>query len=455
MNALIRILRAAGLVAAVLVLPCCRDQIGKGDQERQITVRASLNLAQIEPNAGCFEPSISNNGRWIVFTSSSSVITANDNNGLRDVFLKDRLTGEIFNLTNVFVFPFFPPIAPADCFEPAVSDDGNFIVFSSVGGWVSYTGPASTNPDPYIYRLNRSNGQFQRAYVTAGDLQPDEPMQQPQISADGQIVAFQTRASNLVPPNGTGQMQVYVYNFNTNVCTLVSRQQSPAPLNAPGNAWSFNPRLSADGNFIAFESSATNINAATAGLPMPQVYRGTATGDYPLPLARDSAGTLTDDVSFRASISGDGRFVTFHSVDQQLVTPAATDNPILVRRDLLNGTTELVTDKPGTIPAPVFPSGYMPSISADGRSIAFLGRDDSLSGGIPLSSFAQVFVRDMQTGKMLYCSRHKDGTPSSLDCDIPKISGDGKWVIWATQGSTLVDGDTNGVSDIFLRGPLR
>jgi len=244
-----------------------------------------------------------------------------------------------------------------------------------------------------------------------------------------------------------------VHNMTTGISRIVSRAQSPAALNVPCNNTCRNPRMSPDGGFIVFESGATNLNAATAAVAMPQAYLGTSAGDYVTVLARDSNGVLTDEASYLPSVSEGGRFVTFYTYDPQLVSPAAPGAPILVRRDLLTGQTDLVTGIPGTLNAVVFPNGYPSSISADGRLIAFLGRNDALTG-TPLNSFVNVFLRDMQGGIRLV-SRHLDGTPSNLDCDPPRISSDGKWVLWATPGSTLVDGDSNGVSDVFLRGPFR
>jgi len=452
MSSLTRSLRPAALVAAVLILPCCRDQIGQGDKLKAVTVRASLNFSKIEPLADCVEAAISPNGRWVVFSSTSSNITPNDNNGLRDLFLRDRLTGVIVNITNVLLFGEFPQYYPQDCFDPQVSDDGNFIVFRSKGGWYAYTAPASPLPFYAIFRYDRKLDKFERAYVDTGSP-PDGDMFNPCLSADGQIVAYTSNATNLVPANGSGFTQIVAHNFGSGTSTIVSR--STAGVNVPCDASCNNPRISPDGGYIVFQSDSTNLDAATAGAVMPQVYRGTYTGAPVLALGRDSGGVLTSAQTFLPDVSEDGRFVVFHTYDQNLVSPPATSSPILVRRSIIDGTTELVTDKPGLIPFLVFPNGYPASISGDGQTVAFLGRDDSLAGGTPLNFKAQVFVRDMSSSNILFCSQHLDGTPSNIDCSPPRMSADGKWVVWSTQGSTLVDGDTNGKSDVFLRGPLR
>jgi len=457
MDILIRFLRAAALAAAVLVLPCCRDEVGGGDEVNQVTVRASLNLAKIEPNDDCLEPSISSNGRWLVWASSSNVITPNDNNGRRDIFLKDRETGKIFNLTDPFVPIFVGTIVPDDCYDPTVSDDGNFVAFRSKGAWKPFFAPGSTWTNDGVWRLNRSSGTIVYERAFAGGAEPDAPLLQPSISADGRKVAFKSSATNLAIASG-GTTQIFHYDFGDGVVippvmTLVSKQAGAA-LNTPCNVGATNPRISADGNFVLFESNSTNLNAGTAGLPKPQVYRGTAAGGNVLPVATNAIGGLTTTESYFANISADGRYVVFHSTDDNLTTPPGTEFDYIYRKDLVGGQVDVVTDQPGYFPVPIFPNGFTPSVSADGRMVAFISSDSTLAGGVTLNH-PQVFVRDLLTGKALFCSRHKDGTPSNLDNDTPRISADGKWVVWSTQSSTLVDGDTNGLSDIFLRGPLR
>jgi len=442
MRCILGALRAIGLAAAVLVLPCCRDQVGEGDQPAQITVRASLNLAKLEPTADCFEPYLSANGRWLVFASYSNVITPNDNNTIRDIFLKDRTTGEIFNLTYIPVLGFTPKILPGDCFDPLVSEDGNTVFFRSKGGWDSPNSPATALVNDGIFRLDRISGSFQRCW---GGPDPNAPLIQPTISADGQVLAFASSATNIDPPTAGGISQIYVVDFRNFTIRIASRAQSPAAQDAPCNDTCAGPRLSADGNFVTFVSYATNLSPLMAGVETPQVYRGTSAGDYVVPVALG-----TDGLSFLPNISGDGRYVIFQSIDPQLVNPPAKG---LMRKDLVTGEVVLVTNNPAGQPIPASPTGYISSISADGRMVAFMARNDSVFA--PFNDFAQVYVKDMVTGTVLFCSRHKDGTPSNLDCTPPQLSADGKWVVWSTKGSTLVDGDTNGFADIFLRGPLR
>ncbi len=438
-------LRGSALAAAALLLPCCRDQVGEGDSLAQVTVRASLTTLGVQPDEDCIDPSISANGRFVVFASKSITLTPNDDNGLQDIFLKDRMDGSIVNITKVNLFGEFPPYAPADCDSPSISADGRYILFRSKGGWVPYTMPASPTLKYLLYRYDRTNNVFERAFKDGGPP-PDDDLNNPTMSADGRYVAFQTLASNLVPANASGKVQIYVHDMQVGTSVIASRAKAPAALNVPCDNHCRNPRISPDGSFVVFESDSLNIDPTYSAGPVPQVYRGSNAGAHAPMVARSSSGTAASSWSFFPCVSEGGRYVVFHTMDMTLA-PGGSHSPLLVRRDVVSGVTELVENKPASVPfLSPFP-GYPTSISADGRYVAYLSRE--------YATFrAQVHVRDMAGGTAL-ASQHLNGDLSNIDCDPPRISDDGTWAVWTTRGSTLVDGDTNGVSDVFLRGPLR
>src|SRR5262245_51565400 len=115
MKTLHPVLRAAGLVAAALVLPCCRDEIGKGDEINQVTVRISSTPAKVEPNQACVRPSISADGNLVAFESLANNLTPGDSNGLVDIFVRNRINGAIENVTLVVPTGEFPTWFPGSC----------------------------------------------------------------------------------------------------------------------------------------------------------------------------------------------------------------------------------------------------------------------------------------------------------------------------------------------------
>lgn len=442
--------RAFALAAAAGVLPCCQtDDVGAGDQIALATVRASILLTKVEPLLDCVGPALSPDGLLVAFSSTSGNLTSGDSNGLEDIFIKDRRDGSIVNVTKVVVpVTSFPPYAPAACSSPAISADGRYVAFLSTGGYVPYTAPASTLPNPVVWRYDRLTKTFARAFVSAAP--PDRGMTSPSISADGRYVAFASAASNMTPANPGFVRQIWVMDMQAGVMTLVS---TDAAGTGRADAWCNDPKITPDGLSIVFWTFATNLLSPPTTLGL--VYVGSRTGTPPVLVSRGTANAMPDSDCYMGALSDDGRTVVFGTYATNVPT-GGVGSPRLVRRDILSGALDVVTSVPGLLPFAVYPNGYVPAISGDGAIVSFLSRSDTLSAGTPLGSFANVFVWNGATGTTSLVSRHQIlGTPSDSDCSLPQVSSDGRWVAWATDSDLMVDGDTNGASDVFLRGPLR
>jgi hypothetical protein len=263
------------------------------------------------------------------------------------------------------------------------------------------------------------------------------------------------------PLNPGGTNQVYVYDMDLETLTLVSHAAgSTAPCNAacapPYNmalgTLPQNPQISANGQYVIFASTATNLDPAGTGSDM-KVFLGKTDGSDAELVSRNSSGTLADGPCYFPCVSADGRYVSF-ATNAPNITGGY--DPWIVRRDRTGGVTEMVTHQPAfphTSPPMMDPPAYPVHMSGDGRFIGFLSDYGSLYDGRPLY-VRQVFVRDMQGG-ITMASRHLDGRPSDKACESIVFPSDGSWVAWQTVGSTLVDGDANGVTDIYMRGPLR
>lgn len=470
-------LRGVFLAATAFCLPsagCDGGDVGKGDSLGMVTVRASVTVVGGEPDQECTNPSISADGRFVAFQSTTNKLTLNDNNGLRDVFLKDRQTGVIENITQVVVPESFPQYTPNSCYDPAVSGDGRYVAFRSLGNYEAFAsigGAPPMNPSLCIYRYDRTAKTFKRAFKVVESTFPPPPPDRdqgpPSISADGRYIAFASRAMNLsadgttaLNPGGTNQ--VYVYDMDSLTLTLVSHAAgSAAPCNAPC-ALDYdlplgpvpqNPQISADGRYVVFASTSTNLDPAGTGSEQ-KIFLGKTDGGNAELVSVTSSEVLANGPCYFPAVSADGRYVAFATNAPNLTGGAFV--PWIVRRDRTAGVTEMVTDKPAyphTSPPMMNPPAYPIHMSGDGRFVGFLSDNGSLYDGRPLY-VRQVFVRDM-TGGITMASRHLDGRPSDKACESVVFSSDGTWVAWQTVGSTLVDGDTNGVTDIYLRGPWR
>jgi len=197
-------------------------------------------------DSGC--PSISADGRYVAFQSYASNLVPGDTNEVGDVFVHDRLTGQT---TRVSV--------ASDGTEgndysrrPSISADGRYVAFASLA---SNLVPGDTNGTWDVFVHDRLTGQTTRVSVASGGAQGNSGSWCPSISADGRYVAFQSYASNLVPGDTNGVLDVFVHDRLTGQTTRVS----VASDGTQGDSYSFGSSISADGRYVAFSSLASNL----------------------------------------------------------------------------------------------------------------------------------------------------------------------------------------------------
>jgi Tol biopolymer transport system component len=160
-----------------------------------------------------------------------------------------------------------------------------------------------------------------------------------------------------------------------------------------------------------------------------------------------SGGTQANHPSIGPAISGDGRWVAFASSANNLVPDDTNDTTDVFLHDRQTATTIRVSSGPEGVPGDN--GSYSPSISADGRLVAF----DSMAGNLvaeDTNHAEDVFVYDRQTGITRKLSVGPGGAEGNTESDGAAISADGRWVAFNSIASNLVPDDTNGVSDIFV-----
>jgi Tol biopolymer transport system component len=254
----------------------------------------------------------------------------------------------------------------------------------------------------------------------------------PSISNDGRWFAYSSNATNLVPGDTNGLLDIFLYDRTTGTTELVTRGVG----GAPADRGSYATRISANGRYVTFHSEATNL-----------VPGDTDGDDNAFVWDRESKEItrLPGKHSLWPDISADGRYVTY-STEARLV-PEDTDDFIDVYLyDRNTGQASLVTRKVSGGAA----GGYDSTISDDGRYVAF-GSDseqlisDKVNGGY------NIFLYDRQTGTTTVVSRPPDGQwPWDGRADNPEISGDGKFVAFGSKMPNLTPGDTNDDHDVFL-----
>jgi len=285
-----------------------------------------------------------------------------------------------------------------------------------------------------------------RVSVDRRGIQGNAGSSSPSMSADGRFVAFGSSASNLVFGDTNGAFDVFVYDRATGATERVSVDSAGSQANSP----SYDPSISSDGRFVAFYSDASNLVPDDTNGAFDVFVYDRATGAMER-VNVDSAGSQANAESINPSISSDGRFVAFYSQASNLVPGDTNGQPDVFVHDRVTGVTERVSvDSVGN---QANGYSYDESISADGRFVAFRSDASNLVPGDTNGRF-DVFVHDRVTGVTERVSVDSVGNQENGYSYDESISADGRFVAFASGASNLVPGDTNGQPDVFVHDRL-
>lgn len=281
-----------------------------------------------------------------------------------------------------------------------------------------------------------------RVSVGSGGTQGDDDSYTAAISATGRYVAFLSQASTLVPGDTNGVEDIFVRDRVSRTTTRVSVDTA----GVQGDGDSYDPAISADGRFIAYSSEATNlVPGDTNGEDDIFVY-DRATG-ITSRVSVDSNGLQGDGQCLRPALSADGRFVAFDSTATNLVVGDTNANFDVFVHDRVSGITTRVSISSTGAEG----NGWTPSISADGSRVAFSSAAALVPGAFGAPAY-HIYIRDLASGSTTCASVQPNGVPGNYICSDPVISGDGRYVGFRSTSPSLVPGDTNGFPlDIFVR----
>jgi Tol biopolymer transport system component len=405
------------------------------------TGRASMNAGGQEGDDRSGDPSVGAGGRFIAFGSEASNLVPGDTNGSLDVFVHDRLTA-----TTVRAAP--PGVEPngASVF-PAISADGRHVSFTS-GATNLVAGDTNGQTDVFVW--DRGSGAVERVNLRAGGGQALGGFSSGSaISADGRFVTYDSSAGNLVPGDSNGAQDVFVRDRAAGTTERVSVSSS----GAQANEASVSPAISADGRFVAFVSFATNLVPGDTNGSFDVFVHDRVTG-WTERVSVSSAGAQQTGVpvfdSATPAISADGRFVAFDSTAPNLVPGDTNGTYDVFVRDRAAGTTERVSLTDRDRQANGFSRG--PSLSADGRFVAFASAARNLLG--PGTEAGQaIFVRDRvaRTTRKTSFTFLDSANQTELGGFDPSISGDGRFVAFSSSGETRAGAMANGVQDVLVR----
>ena len=380
-------------------------------------------------------PDVADGGRYVVFAADATNLVPGDTNNQRDVFLKDRLTGAIEQLS------VDPVGAGGNGFsdQPAIDASGAQVAFASFAGNL-VPGDTLNRQDIFVWDAS-ATPRLSRVNLGAGGVEGNNHSRAPSIGNAGRWIVFDSAATNLVPGHvATVGMQPFV----------VDRQSGAigAVLSAAGQT-TIGPATLDSGEARLCVGSATPFAAEDANGTIRDVSsRGMAANDWVLESRTDVPvpAPAGNGASSEPETSPDGRYVVFQSfatnLDATAVGRASSGDVYWLDRD--TGAVERWPLAPGGLP-PIGGSANA-SVSADGRWIAFQSSATNLAPGA--AGGVHVYRLDRNTGALLAPSVVIAG--ASGGGERPQIADDGRTIVFQSEATSLVPGDTNGVRDVFV-----
>lgn len=384
-------------------------------------------------------PAISADGRYVAFTSYANNLVSGDTNNTSDIFLYDRESS-----TTRRVSVDSNGIGGNDSsfsFSPSISANGRYVAFTS---YASNLVSDDTNNTSDVFVHDTEIKITRRVSVGSNGIEGNRSCFafSPSISADGHYVAFTSYASNLVRRDTNKTFDIFVHDTIANT----TRRISVSSKGIQGNGGSYNPSISADGRYVAFMSNASNLvrgdtNRASDIFVYDTVLNTTRR------LSVNSKGIQGNGDSSKASISADGRYVAFVSDANNLVKGDTNNAADIFVYDTVSNTIRRISVNDNGIEGNG--DSNKPSISADGRYVGFLSSASNLVSG-DTNNASDTFVYDTVTNTIRCVSVDANGIQGNSGSFSPSISADGRYVAFTSAASNLVSDDTNNRTDVFV-----
>lgn len=389
----------------------------------------SVGFNGTQSNSYSFQSDVSANGRIVAFNSSATNLVAGDTNKKEDIFIYDRT---LKKTTRVSVdSKGIQANNNSFGWRPKLSADGRFVAFSS---YASNLVLGDTNGREDVFIHDRQTKQTTRVSVDSNGRQANGESYSVDISADGRFVAFTSTAGNLIAGVRLYWVGVYVHDRLTKQTTLVSINNN-GEIGSYG--YSGSPSISADGRFVAFNSDANNLvaddnNQGTDIFIHDRLTKQTSRIDA---LDRFGNGDLRKPYSISPQISADGRFVAFQSSSRNPSSPLGSVFILYLHDRITNQTIPIfdadiasgaqaitisgdgrfvffddnysgninffdrLTKKTSRVPiSKIFSGNYSsPIISKDGRFITFSSADPLVKGDLNNNWDIYIYDRLLNT----------------------------------------------------------
>jgi Tol biopolymer transport system component len=402
--------------------------------------RVSLDTGNQNPNGNSGYPSLTDDGRFISFESDATDLIGSDGNGVTDIFVYDRTldTTERVSVSTLGV-----EADGASMFSRISANDGRYVVFQSNA--TNLLGPGNdTDGVTDIFVYDRTLDTIELISGVSGLAVADGNSTSPVISADGQYVAFQSTATNLVGGDTNSVSDIFVYDRTLDVMQRVS----VSTLGVEADTSATTASISADGRYVAFVSAATTLVATdTNGFHDVFVYdRDQSTLEI---VSVDGSGNEVNNLSTSEPIiAADGSYVAYVSGATNIVAGDTEGIQDVFFYNRGTGVSGRASKSDAGIGENANPQE--PAISSQGYFVAFSTPATNLIGN-DFNSGSDVYVYNRVANTIKRISVDAAGNEVSGGNAVqPSISADGRFIVFTSGQNNLAPGDVASLFDIFI-----
>lgn len=372
---------------------------------------------------------VSDNGRFVAFTTWASNLVAGDTNSRTDAFVKDMQTGTV---TRVSVSSSGAQSSSNVYDYVSISADGRYVVFASDDN--STFAPIYFLNHPHLFVHDMQTGATSLVSNPSSKIIPKDF----KISGNGRYIVYLEDADGVVSGDYNHAKDVYIKDLQANTLSLVSKNSSGTVSNQGANQ----PSISYDGSEITFNSFSDNL------------VSGDTNGHNDVFLVNRTSGTISDitlsgdgdSYSQSTSLSADGSTIILTSKASNFVSGDYSNNDLMAYNVQGNAFQIVGMNNAGAHSQHFDSANY--SVSADGSLVTFDSALDYLTPG-DTNGVVDVFLRDLVAGTTERVSMRNASTQATSASTVSIISADGKAVYYVSGDTGLVPGDANGYADVI------
>lgn len=346
-------------------------------------------------------------------------------------------------LTQLNVLPESGPLDQS-LTHPLLSGDGTWVVFASRSQVLL---PQNTAGQKELFVYSLAHGELQHVSLD-DEAQSDGASEPNSISQDGRFILFTSQNSRLVEGDANERSDVFLFDRVDRIMILVSA----TPTGTSGNGTSLGRDMSPDGRWVVFSSSASNLTDMDDNAAW-DVFVWDRTSGVTERVSMGPGDQQRNPVPGpHAHISMDGRFVSFHSQSSQLLAGDADDTFDIYVVDRKDQSVQLVSRS--TTQGQADGNSFVLGMSDDARffssyaSATNLVDDDS-------NGLSDVFLFDHERGHTVRANLSSLGSQANIGSDTASLSGDGRYVTFASAASSLMPGQPSQFSDSYLYDATR